>query len=134
MMKRILLLLFLVNSFLAKANVGQNDSIPAGTSQNVLIFKDPRIDYLQKVYSAKFKVKQESKKVFRVQLTSSRSRTEVNDMKSQFSAKYPGIPVFVSFDPPTFKLRVGNFTSKSDAEQFLRELRKTYGSSFIVEQ
>ena len=134
MMKRILLLLFLVSSLLAKANVGQNDSIPAGLSQNVVIFKDPRIDYLQKVYSSKFKVKQESKRVFRVQLTSSRSRTEVNDMKSQFSAKYPGIPVYISFDPPTFKLRVGNFTSKGDAEQFLRELRKTYSSSFVVEQ
>lgn len=107
-----------------------NDILQSG---NALIFKDPRIDYLQKVYAAKNKVKAEAKKVYRVQIVTSKSRTEVNEAKTQFSAKYPGIPVFMSFDPPTFKLRVGNFVSRSDAQTFLGEIRKIYPSSFIVE-
>lgn len=111
-------------------NAQNNESLQSG---NAVIFKDPRIDYLQKVYSAKNKVKSESKKVYRVQIATSKSRSEVNDVKSQFSAKYPGIPVFMSFDPPTFKLRVGTFVSRSDAQTFLNEVRKTYPSSFIVE-
>lgn len=106
------------------------DSLQSG---NALIFKDPRIDYLQKVYAAKNKVKAESKKLYRVQIATSKSRTEVNDVKTQFAAKYPGIPVFMSFDPPTFKLRVGTFVSRSDAQTFLNEIRKLYPSSFIVE-
>jgi|GEM_PF-517546 len=103
------------------------------TKGNALIYKDPRIDYLQKVYSAKNKVKSEVKKVYRVQIAASKSRTEVNDIKSQFSAKYPGIPVFMSFDPPTFKLRVGNFIARQDAQTFLNELRRYFPASFIVE-
>lgn len=110
------------------------DSAKGQLNNNVLIFKDPRIDYLQKVYSAKYKVRQEIKRVFRVQLSATKSRTEVNDQKTQFSAKYPGIPVFISFDPPTFKLRAGNFASRQDAQQFLNEVRKVFPASFIVEQ
>lgn len=126
---RVVIILFLLGCvFHLKAQ--NNDYLQSG---NAVIFKDPRIDYLQKVYSAKNKVKSESKKVYRVQIATSKSRTEVNDVKSQFSAKYPGIPVFMSFDPPTFKLRVGTFVSRSDAQTFLNEIRKIYPSSFIVE-
>jgi len=118
------------------AGVAQAQSADSATTFNktIIILKDPRIDYLQKIYAAKSKVRPELKRIYRVQLTSSRSRTEVNDLKTQFSAKYPGIPVYMSFDPPTFKLRVGNFATRQDAEQFLKEVRKLYGSSFIVEQ
>lgn len=122
-----ILIAFLCVSF---TQAQTNDSLQSG---NALIFKDPRIDYLQKVYSAKNKVKAESKKVYRVQIVASKSRNEVNDAKAQFSSKYPGIPVFMSFDPPAFKLRVGTFVSRSDAQTFLSEIRKTYPSSFIVE-
>jgi hypothetical protein len=118
------------------AGVAQAQSADSATTFNktIIILKDPRIDYLQKIYAAKSRVRPELKRIYRVQLTSSRSRTEVNDLKTQFSAKYPGIPVYMSFDPPTFKLRVGNFATRQDAEQFLKEVRKLYGSSFIVEQ
>lgn len=101
---------------------------------NVLIFKDPRIDYLQKVYSGKYRIRQEAKRIYRVQLSATKSRTDINDLKTQFSAKYPGIPVFISFDPPTFKLRAGNFVSRQDAQQFLNEVRNQFPASFIVEQ
>ena len=102
--------------------------------KNVLIFKDPRIDYLQKVYSGKYLIRQEAKRIYRVQLSATKSRTDINDLKTQFSSKYPGIPVFISFDPPTFKLRAGNFVSRQDAQQFLNEVRNQFPASFIVEQ
>ena len=102
--------------------------------KNVLIFKDPRIDYLQKVYSGKYRIRQEAKRIYRVQLSATKSRTDINDLKTQFSSKYPGIPVFISFDPPTFKLRAGNFVSRQDAQQFLNEVRNQFPASFIVEQ
>lgn len=103
------------------------------TLNHVLIFKDPRIDYLQKVYSAKSKLKSDASKIYRIQIAASKSRTEVTDVKSQFSSKYPGIPVFLSFDSPVFKLRVGTFVARDDAQTFLREVRKLFPASFIVE-
>lgn len=103
------------------------------TKGNALIFKDPRIDYLQKVYSAKSSLKVVPKKVYRVQIIISKSRSEVNDAKAKFASKYPEMPVFLSFEPPTFKLRAGTFVSRQDAQTFLKEVRKMFPSSFIVE-
>lgn len=128
------ILAFLITCVSLQVAAQQIDSTPGQLRNTVVIFKDPRIDYLQKVYASKSKTKVQSTRIYRIQLTSSKSRTEVNEQKSQFSSKYPGIPVFMSFDPPTFKLRVGNFASRQDADQFLREVRKSYPGSFIVDQ
>lgn len=130
-MKTLLLTIFivLVGSF-AGVSAQNSDTLTKG---NALIFKDPRIDYLQKVYSAKSNVKTVSKKVYRVQIVISKSRTEVNEAKAKFSSKYPEMPVFLSFEPPTFKLRVGTFIARSDAQSFLKEIRNMFPSSFIVE-
>jgi hypothetical protein len=103
------------------------------TKGNAMIFKDPRIDYLQKVYSAKSNLKIVPKKVYRVQIIISKSRSEVNDAKAKFASKYPEMPVYLSFEPPTFKLRVGTFIARQDAQSFLNEVRKIFPSSFIVE-
>ncbi len=132
MFRLLLIALFGFNGLMAVAQ--DADTSGNRLDKGVLIFKDPRIDYLQKVYSGKYRVKQEVKRIYRVQLTATKSRTEINEQKTQFSAKYPGIPVFISFDPPTFKLRAGNFVSRQDAQQFLNEVRKMFPSSFVVEQ
>ena len=129
---RAFLLIFVLAFCGSYANVfAQNtDTLTKG---NALIFKDPRIDYLQKVYSAKSNVKTVPKKVYRVQIIISKSRSEVNDAKAKFASKYPEMPVFLSFEPPTFKLRVGTFIARQDAQSFLKEIRSTFPSSFIVE-
>ncbi|MCZ2392282.1 MAG: SPOR domain-containing protein [Chitinophagales bacterium] len=119
---------------LLSIGLGQAQTPKDSTALNhILIYKDPRIDYLQKVYSAKNKTKAESTKIYRIQVAITKSRTEVNEVKSQFSSKYPGIPVYISFEPPVFKLRVGTFVARDDAQTFLREVRKNFPASFIVE-
>lgn len=129
---RIYLLIFILvlSGGLGSVNAQNSDTLSKG---NALIFKDPRIDYLQKVYSAKSKLKVDAKKVYRVQVIISRSRSEVNDAKAKLASKYPEMPVFISFEPPAFKLRVGAFISRQDAQTFLKEVRKMFPSSFIVE-
>lgn len=129
-MKKIFLLLT-VSFFLSDFNIQGQESLQSG---NALIFKDPRIDYLQKVYAEKNKIRVEIKSIFRIQIIASKSRSEVNDIKAKFSSKYPEIPVFVNFSPPTFRLRAGNFISREDAQTFLTEIRKSYPASFIVER
>ena len=127
----IILFVFLGIALGAKAQ--QVDSSSSKT-RTVLIFKDPRIDYLQRIYSIKKNVKGELKKVFRVQISATTSREAVNKSKSEFASKFPGVPVYLSFEPPTFKLRAGNFATRQDAQSFLREVKDAFPASFIVEQ
>ncbi len=42
--------------------------------------------------------------------------------------------VFIDFEPPYFKVRVGNFQTRNDAELLLEEVKKKgYGTAFIVQ-
>lgn len=123
-------LLVLIICFMMGFSVQANGVEEKG--RGVLIFKDPRIDYMQTVYSAKNKIEVKVKSLYRVQVIASRSRAEVNEAKSFFSSKYPEIPVYISFSPPTFKMRAGNFVTRGDAQTFLSEIRKKYPASFIV--
>jgi hypothetical protein len=100
---------------------------------DMVIFKDPRIDYLSKLYSFKKAPKKEITKVYRILITSTKSRDEANALKAKFSGKYPGIPTFLTYDPPTFKLKVGNFASMQDATAFKKQIQSTFPYSFIVE-
>lgn len=114
-------------------------SVPSGFAEdslkvgNAVMYKDPRIDYLQKVYSEKNKIQAKATALYRVQVVQSRSRSEVNEIRSYLSSKYPEMPLFLSFSPPTFRLRVGNFISRDNAQVFLEEVRRKYPASFIVE-
>jgi hypothetical protein len=128
-----LLLLVILCGIALGAQAQQADST-ASKSRTVLIFKDPRIDYLQRIYSIRKNVKGELKKVFRVQISATTSRESVNKSKSDFASKFPGVPVYLSFEPPTFKLRAGNFATRQDAQSFLREVKEVFPASFIVEQ
>ncbi|PSQ80183.1 MAG: SPOR domain-containing protein, partial [Bacteroidetes bacterium QS_8_68_15] len=43
-----------------------------------------------------------------------------------------GLPVYTVYRQPYYRVRVGNFTSRSEAEQALQFLSPRYGDAFIV--
>ena len=121
--------LFVFLFFAGSIYADQKDHVEKSAS----IYKDPRIDYLLKVYSLKEPIEVKAKKLYRIQLLSTNSRNEVNEAKAKFASKYPGVPTLMSYSPPNFKLRVGGFVDRGDANTFLKEIRKSFPASFIVE-
>jgi len=101
-------------------------------SNNILFFKDPRVDVLQKMYSRK--AAGPKKGYIRVQIFQAASRDKVFEAKAQFSARYPGIPTFVSYAPPNFKLRAGEFETNQEAFKFMQGLKKYFPASFVIEE
>ena len=53
---------------------------------------------------------------FRVQVVSTQSLEEANKLSTQLSSMFDG-EVYIIFDSPNYKLRVGNFRSRSAAEE-----------------
>lgn len=122
------LLLFLIVGSLSSTAQDDDDE-----STDMIIFKDPRIDYLSKIYAYKKAPKKDLSQIFRIQILSTKSRDEANNTKNQFSGKYPGVPAFLTYDPPVFKLRVGNFATMQDATSFKKQIQSTFPYSFVVE-
>ncbi len=57
---------------------------------------------------------------FRVQLLATTSIDEVNAHKAEAEEAVPGEWFYIEFDPPTYKLRAGNFRTRFEADRFAR--------------
>lgn len=70
---------------------------------------------------------------FRVQIFSSTRIDEANARKAEAEGLFPGEWFYLEYDPPTYKIRAGNFLHRYDAERFARLLtEKGYPDSWIV--
>ena len=128
-MKYIFIFCFLLFTvFNLKAD--DNDSIQI--KNNILFFRDPRVDILQKVYARK--APGARKAAIRVQVFQAASRDKVFEAKTQFSAHFPGITTYVTYAPPNFKLRAGDFETQGEAYKFLQQVKPLFPASFVIEE
>lgn len=69
---------------------------------------------------------------FRVQLYSGSARKDAYNLQARFQQDFPDIRSYVSYTDPNFKVRVGDFRTRMDAEKFQDQLKRTYEGTFIV--
>jgi hypothetical protein len=118
----------LMTAYFTKA--ADNDSTEI--RNNILFFKDARVDVLQKIYSRK--PAGPKKMIIRVQVFQAEARDKIFEAKAQFSARYPGIQTFVTYVSPNFKLRAGEFESKQEAFKFMQQIKPYFPTSFVIEE
>lgn len=68
---------------------------------------------------------------YRIQLSFGR-KDEVNEIRTEFLQEYPDCRAYVSWLQPNFRLRVGDFRTKLQAERFRNEILEDYPSCYIV--
>lgn len=68
---------------------------------------------------------------FRVQIFSGLERQSAYTEQAKFKVRYPGYNTYISYVQPNYRLRVGDFRTKLEAEKFMNELKKFYSSMFI---
>jgi hypothetical protein len=118
-------LIFIVSLSMA----ADNDSTEV--KNNIIFFKDARVDVLQKMYSRKAVNK---KQAIRVQVFQAAARDKIFEAKAQFSARFPGIVTFVTYAPPNFRLRAGDFETQQEAYKFMQQIKAYFPASFVIEE
>ena len=74
---------------------------------------------------------------FRIRLYFASSRTAREESASvirRFNEMYPNIQAYRTFASPNFKVTVGNFRTRLEAEALLQELKGTFPDAFIVRE
>jgi len=71
---------------------------------------------------------------FRVQIDFSQDRNAANNTRSNFTLKYPGMSSYVSYKQPYFRVSVGDFRKRLEAERFLNTVKRDYPGSFLVNE
>lgn len=72
---------------------------------------------------------------YRIQIytaSGNRSKLLTERQKSEFSAAFPGIRSYITYDAPYYKLRVGDFRTRLDAEGFMRVVSSKYIYAMVV--
>lgn len=147
-------LVLLSLSTVAQSQNGQKTIIedlntPKGGRQgNILIMQDESIQHLVGIYhegnatsaiggansdgSVDLSANLVKVKGFKIQVFSgnnqSRSKQEAESKRAMMRNSYPDLEAVITYNAPLWRLRVGNFLNREDAERVLSEMKKTFPS------
>jgi len=111
--------------------------VTASAQDSITVKKDPRLDVLTAKQAAANKrnsmmTSNGQYKGFRVQVMSTRDRTKAMSTKSDLLTRYPEEKSYTVYQSPYFKVRIGNFIKKEDAEAFRKILSRSYPEGVFV--
>lgn len=103
--------------------------------QKLVVEADPQLEVFIKKHK---EINEQIKTVkgFRIQIYAGRGRTgreEARQARTQFLSNFPDeTPPPVQYEPPLYRVRVGNFMRREDAELFCRKVREIFRGAFVV--
>jgi len=123
-----ILALFLLSACLTKAQEGSVQEV-----------KDPLIDSLIKRRIELTKgVSQSGTPLvitgYRVQIFFGPNRKEAYDMQAKFKTLYPEHNTYISYTQPNYRLKVGDFRTRMEAQQLMNALRPVFPTLFIFRE
>ena len=68
---------------------------------------------------------------YRVQIYSGSSRSEAYGAQARFKKVYQDLNTYLSYEQPNYRVKVGDFTSRSQAQALMNQLRKNFSAVFI---
>lgn len=104
------------------------------SNENYEIIGDVRLNEMEERL-IKINSEQENIDGFRLQLFSSsgpNSYNQANEVQTKFLEIYEEIPAYVVHKKPAFKVRVGDFRTRLEAERFFIELKENFPDAFVV--
>jgi hypothetical protein len=108
-------------------------------NDSIIVKKDPRLDILATKQAQINKrtammTSGGQYKGFRIQVVSTTSRDNANAIKADLLNRFPDQKSYLLFQAPNFKVRIGNFLKKEEAEAYRKKLNRYFPQGlYIVE-
>ena len=107
---------------------------------NVVIIQDPGIDtilqrHVQMNEALLLNTDNYAIDGYRIQIfeeSGNKSSTRAREVMSEFSSKYPDMPTYLTWQAPNFKVRVGDFRTRMEAEGFLKKIKRNYPIAWVI--
>lgn len=102
---------------------------------DVVVYQDARIDSLVKQH---IKLNKAFPGIdgYRVMIffdAGNNSKDTAYRVMIEFNEEYPDVPAYISFNPPYYRVRVGNFRTELEAVRFGNKIRYDYPNAWVVE-
>ena len=118
MKKLSLILLFFIVSFAGSNHVFSQTA-------SVVVDQDKDISKL-----LEYKKDIETANIYRIQIFSG-DRSGAEKSRSNFQSNFSNYPTNITFETPNYKIWVGNFRTRLEADRALLEIKKKFESAFI---
>jgi len=100
------------------------------TATGVVVHSDTRLAVLMKksgggggIYSGRG---------YRVQIYSGNDRGKATKVKLDFARRFPGVRTYMTYVQPQFRVKVGDFRSRGEAEKMYQQVSTLYTPCMIV--
>ena len=102
----------------------------------VMITVDPRVDSLMKkqIQINEVTTRDSRRNIpgYRIQVANSNDRNQVFAIKTKIYQMYPELKPYLIYQPPNYKLKVGNFKTPEEAEPYLQKLTQNFPSGVYI--
>jgi len=105
--------------------------ISYNADSSIIITKDARFDELINKQKEQNLVNQ-SMHGYRIQIYFGGVRQKASEVKIDFNTRYPEVQAYISYQQPNFKVRIGDFRNRYEAQRFLKDIEGLYPTCFIV--
>lgn len=109
----------------------ENDSI-IKQWDHLTIISDSRIDKILEIQKEE-SIRKGTIEGYRVQIYQGTKRDYANQLRSRFLSKFPEYNVYILFQTPDFRVRIGDFRNRSEAIKLKYLIEKDFLNPFIVE-
>lgn len=103
----------------------------AAVPGKVNIVKDERIDRISKELAGGA-TQRAIIKGYRIQIISSSTKATVDSERGRFMSQNTGVSSYTDYKAPNFKLLVGNFRTKLDAQRFQQQINDVFPNTIII--
>lgn len=122
-------------SFLILLLIGSAELF-AQDSNTVVVHKDPRIDMLvsKQIEINEVTTRNARRFVpgFRILVINTNNRSQAVAAKTKVYQKFPELQAYLMYQPPFFKLKVGNFKEREEADDYVSSIQKLFPSGVYV--
>ena len=105
-------------------------------SGSVAVHKDPRIDLLQKkqIQINEFTTRDARRHVqgFRILVMNTNDRDKATNAKTKIYQEFPDLRVYLQWQAPYMKLKVGDFKTREEAEPYLTQIQRYFPSGVYI--
>ncbi len=120
------ILFFVITCLLSISCVAQNGFL--------ILNQNPRIDTLV-MKQRQIHVNDSTIDGFRVQIfmeLGNDALRHADSVKAKFAEKHPEVPVYLVFGQPYYRLRIGDFRTRLEAENMYQQVKKQYSNAFVT--
>ena len=126
----------LLIAIIAKSQQTQAQNKSGNDSNSVIVHKDPRVDILVKkqaqINEETTKEGRRTAKGYRLLVINTNKRDEAIAAKTKVYTYFPDLKAYLIYQSPYFKVKVGNFKDRKDADDFRKELSTLFPSGVFI--